>query len=154
MSDGAAPVTVVREAAAADAPAIARLLAELGYPWSPDIIGDRLHAVAAAGNCVLVAEQDGEVVGVLTTSAMLVLHRPAPVGRISAFVVTERCRGQGIGRAMVAAAERQLAARGCGLLEVTSNRRREDAHAFYEHLGYERTSYRFAKPLAPSAAIR
>jgi ribosomal protein S18 acetylase RimI-like enzyme len=79
---------------------------------------------------------------------MRVLHRPRPVGRISMFVVDERLRGRGIGAAMLAEAESRLAALGCGIVEVTSNMRRDRAHSFYERLGYERTSYRFAKTLA------
>jgi ribosomal protein S18 acetylase RimI-like enzyme len=49
---------------------------------------------------------------------------------------------------MLAEAESRLAALGCGLVEVTSNMKRGRAHSFYERLGYERTSYRFAKALA------
>ncbi|HEY9227767.1 MAG TPA: GNAT family N-acetyltransferase, partial [Gemmatimonadaceae bacterium] len=56
-------------------------------------------------------------------------------------------RGQGVGRALVAAAEQSLVSAGCGLIEITSNDRRVDAHAFYEHLGYARTSIRLAKSL-------
>ena len=63
------------------------------------------------------------------------------------LAVAEALRGQGIGAALVAEAEKRLAAKGCGLVEVTSNRKRLRAHAFYERLGYERTSYRFAKLL-------
>ena len=78
---------------------------------------------------------------------MVVLHRPMPVGRITALVVDDSARGQGLGRALVAAAEAALAGSGCGILEITSNMRFAEAHAFYEHLGYERTSVRFAKVL-------
>ena len=40
-----------------------------------------------------------------------------------------------------------LRARGCAFLEVTSNRKLEKAHLFYEAIGYDRTSFRFAKAL-------
>jgi len=63
------------------------------------------------------------------------------------MVVAERLRGQGIGGALVAEAEARLKAKSCGMVEVTSNRKRLRAHAFYERLGYERTSHRFAKTL-------
>ena len=67
---------------------------------------------------------------------------------MTALVVDERARGRGVGRALVDASVGWARSRGCVLLEVTSNRRRSDAHAFYEHLGFERSSYRFAKPLS------
>lgn len=140
------PKLVLRDARPRDAEAIAALIAALGYEVVAADVRRRLAALAKAGQEVVVAEKDG-VVGVLTTSMMIVLHRPKPVGRISMLVVAEAVRGGGIGGALVAEAERRLAARGCGLVEVTSNRKRLRAHAFYEKLGYERTSFRFAKGL-------
>ena len=101
----------------------------------------------AEDRVVLVAELDGEVVGCLSTSVMRVLHRPAPVGRISMMVVDEALRGRGIGAALVRAAEEALAAQGCHMVEVTSHARRTEAHRFYERLGYETTSVRLAKTL-------
>jgi ribosomal protein S18 acetylase RimI-like enzyme len=138
------PKLVLRDARPKDAEAIAVLIAALGYEASTADIRRRLAALGKAGQQIVVAEK-GRVVGVLTTSMMIVLHRPKPVGRISMLVVAEDARGAGIGAALVAEAEKRLAAKGCGLVEVTSNRKRLRAHAFYEKLGYERTSYRFAK---------
>ena len=135
------PKLVLRDARPRDAEAIAALIVALGYDVGAADVRRRLKDVRA-----LVAEK-GEVVGVLTTSTTAVLHRPRPVGRISMMVVAEEARGAGIGAALVAEAEQRLKAAGCGLVEVTSNRKRLRAHAFYERLGYERTSYRFAKPL-------
>jgi GNAT superfamily N-acetyltransferase len=94
---------------------------------------------------VLVADSESQVIGCLSTSVTHVLHRPAPVGRISMMVVDEAHRGRGIGGQMVRAAERLLATKGCQLVEVTSNNRRTDAHRFWESNGYEKTSSRFAK---------
>jgi predicted N-acetyltransferase YhbS len=137
----------VREATPSDAPALERLIGQLGYGAASDDIVARIAAVATSGNHTLVAELDGQVVGCLTTSMMHVLHRPAPVGRISMMVVDEGLRGRGIGAELVRAAEQGLAAQGCYMIEVTSNVKRAEAHRFYEKLGYERTSVRLAKEL-------
>lgn len=136
----------IREARPGDSEAIAALIATLGYEVSAAEVRKRLAALRKGGQETLVIEHP-HVLGVLTTSMMSVLHRPLPVGRISMLVVAEAARGDGLGTALVAAAEARLKARGCGLVEVTSNRKRLRAHNFYERLGYERTSYRFAKPL-------
>jgi len=135
----------IREATAADAAALGGLIAELGYEAAPEAIMDRLEAQADMGVGTLVAEVEGAVVGCASWSLTRVLHRTGPVGRVSMMVVTEALRGRGIGKALVRAVEARCAALGCVLVEVTSNMRREDAHAFYEGLGYERTSFRFAK---------
>lgn len=148
MNDSATTIPAIRRATAADAPELARLLTSLGHPTAAVTIEAHWDEWEAAGNTALVAERpDGTLSGVATLHHMLVLHRPRPVGRITALVVDAPVRGQGIGRALVAAAEEVLTSVGCGLLEITSNLRRADAHAFYEHLGYERTSFRFARVL-------
>ena len=126
---------------------LARLIGELGYAIEAAEAVERLAAMAAEGRAVLVAELDGAVVGCLSTSVMRVLHRPAPVGRISMMVVDETWRSRGIGAALVRAAERALAAQGCYMVEVTSHVRRTEAHRFYERLGYEKTSVRLAREL-------
>ena len=136
---------LVRSAAPADAEAIAAMIAELGYAVTAEQVAARLGTIEEAGQEVLVAEIDGRVVGCLSTSTMIVLHRPAPVGRISMMVVDERYRSRGIGAQMVSAAEELLGRKGGQLGEVTSNLRRVDAHRFWERIGYERTSARFAK---------
>jgi GNAT superfamily N-acetyltransferase len=62
-------------------------------------------------------------------------------------VVAKKAQGQGIGRMLVEAAEKWMREAGCKLVEVTSNDRKTAAHAFYRHMGYERTSTRFARKL-------
>jgi GNAT superfamily N-acetyltransferase len=149
--DSAIPVLAIRPATEHDVPELARLFTALGHPATAEAIAERWREWAAAGNTALVAPRcDGALAGAATLHRMVVLHRPRPVGRITALVVDTPLRGQGVGRALVAAAEETLARAGCGLLEITSHARLGDAHAFYERLGYKQTSMRFAKVLAPA----
>jgi GNAT superfamily N-acetyltransferase len=142
----AEPKLVIRDARPKDVETLAALMVALGYEVTAAEVRKRFAAFRKPGYDILVADRDG-VIGVLTTSVTLVLHRPRPVGRISMMVVAEQARGHGVGTALVGEAEKRLRAAGCGLIEVTSNARRLRAHAFYEWLGYERTSHRFAKQL-------
>jgi GNAT superfamily N-acetyltransferase len=133
-----------------DAPELARLLTALGHPTDAAGVAARWEEWAAEGNAALVAaREDDTLIGVATLHRTRVLHRPRPVGRITALVVDAAVRGQGIGRALMAAAEEALVQAGCGLVEITSNVRRVDAHAFYARLGYEQTSVRLVKDCTP-----
>jgi GNAT superfamily N-acetyltransferase len=136
----------VRDARPADAEAVAALVRSLGYELTAAEAKKRLTALRRAGDALIVADDD-RLLAAATLHVTPVLHRPKPVGRITMMVVDEKSRGQGIGSLLVAEAETRLKARGCGLVEVTSNRKRLRAHHFYEGLGFERTSYRFAKDL-------
>jgi ribosomal protein S18 acetylase RimI-like enzyme len=144
----APPPLRVREADGVDAEAIAALVAALGFEAAPDAVAERLTRLARAGEPPLVARRGDAILGCLTWHVTPVLHRPHPVGRITMLVVAASARREGVGRALVEAAEARLRARGCGLVEVTSNDKLAAAHKFYARLGYERTSRRFAKKLA------
>jgi GNAT superfamily N-acetyltransferase len=137
----------IRQADTGDCNALERLIGQLGYCVTASEVAGRLEAMQAEGRIVLVAELDGAVVGCLSTAVTRVLHRPAPVGRISMMVVDKARRSRGIGAMLVHAAEQALAAQGCYMVEVTSHVRRTEAHRFYERLGYEKTSVRLAKEL-------
>jgi GNAT superfamily N-acetyltransferase len=140
------PKLVIRDARPKDTESLAALIVALGYAGGAADIRRRLTLLRKAGGDAIVADRGGAI-GLLTTATTRTLHRPRPVGRISLMVVAENARGQGVGSALVAEAEKRLRAAGCGLIEVTSNAKRLRAHAFYERLGYEKTSHRFGKLL-------
>jgi GNAT superfamily N-acetyltransferase len=141
------PKPQVRDAKASDAPRLVELIRELGPEIDEKQVRKNLGALKKSGDTPLVATLGKEVVGMCGVGHRVAVHRPAPLGRITALVVSETARGHGIGRLLVEAAEEWMRKRGCYIVEVTSNDRRADAHAFYRHLGYERTSIRFAKDL-------
>ena len=91
-----------------------------------------------------VAERGGDIVG---TFALLVMHNLGHLGAPSAIVedvaVTPSCHGQGIGKAMMQFALDLCREKGCYKLMLSSNAKREHAHAFYESLGFERHGFSF-----------
>ncbi|HUG83206.1 MAG TPA: GNAT family N-acetyltransferase, partial [Euzebya sp.] len=61
--------------------------------------------------------------------------------------VAEDLQGQGIGEAMMRWAADRATARGCGLLQLTSDRQRERAHAFYDRMGFAASHVGYKLPL-------
>ena len=138
----------VRPAADADSVPIAELLAQLGYPARPSQVAGRLaRMLVEPGQSVLVATDEGRVVGLATVIVRHVVVDDAPVARLAALVVAEGHRGRGVGRALDAAAEQLARADGCSAIEVTSGDHRPAAHSFYRALGFEERPRRFLKRL-------
>lgn len=136
----------MRPARPDDAPAVSRLLGELGHAAPEPEVRARLEALARLEqHVVLVAENASGVVGVASAFVTPVLHRPGVTGRISVMVVAETARGNGVGTRLLDAMEESLAAHGATRLELTSNVRRADAHVFYEKRGWEKQGFRFEK---------
>jgi GNAT superfamily N-acetyltransferase len=87
-----------------------------------------------------VAERGGRVVGVLQVSFIPGLTRRGICrGQIEGVRVAESERGGGVGRAMPEWAVGECRKRGCGLVQLTSDERRPNAHRFYEALGFRAT---------------
>lgn len=127
----------IRPARASDAERIAGLSGELGYAVSAADVPTRLALLSRAAHVVLVAELGREIVGWIEVGATPALVE-APMARILGLVVTLEHRGRGVGRALVAAAEAWAASKGYSKLGVTSNVVRDEAHRFYENLGFVR----------------
>jgi GNAT superfamily N-acetyltransferase len=146
MAEPPAPAAVeIRAATDADAPAMASLLAHLGYPADPAELPERLRRLRAAGDDAFVAVVNREPVGLATVHTRAVLHVGRPVAQLTALVVPPEMRGRGVGRALVAEAERWAKARGADRLVVTTALHRADAPLFYERIGFEHTGRRYVR---------
>jgi GNAT superfamily N-acetyltransferase len=96
---------------------------------------------------MLVAEVAGEVAGLIATHVVPRIEDDAPSCRVIAIVVAHRHRRAGVASALIGAAEAEARAHGARRLDLSSGDWRADAHAFYEHAGFERRALAFIKRL-------
>ena len=126
---------------------------ELGYETTTAEIRQRLKPIVRdVRYCTFVAEIDGIVCGMIGTLTHASHEHNDCSGKIIALVVSKKQRRNGIGRALIAAAEKNFAKRNVTRVSLTTRFTREDAHQFYEALGYFKTGFRFAKNLASDCA--
>ena len=85
-----------------------------------------------------VAEADGRIVGTLQLSFIAGLSRSGMRrGLIEAVRVAGDRRGEKIGEALIDWAVSTCREAGCGLVQLTTDKSRVDAHRFYDRLGFE-----------------
>jgi GNAT superfamily N-acetyltransferase len=134
-----------------DTEAIAQLSGQYGYAANIDQMARRLQAVATDPlHAVFVAQApDGSVVGWVHISARKTLIAGLQA-EIDGLVVAEPCRYQGIGKALLARAERWAQENGCPMVTIRSGEARAGAHAFCNQMGYDqlRTQRVFRKFVA------
>ena len=127
-----------------DADAISKLLPELGYAASAEQVVRRLAALREwPDQEAFVAEIDGHVVGLCHVQGVRMLNSEG-YAEIQALVVSTSLQGQGLGKKLVAHACEWAFARGYERVRLRSNVVREAAHAFYEHLGFEKAKASYA----------
>ena len=137
MSNPAARVRVMESD---DLAAVRGLLDQLGYDVEADEVSRRFTAVDESGSQALaVAESGGDVVGFLHVFGRPALEKP-PEAVVQAMAVDRATRRHGIGRALLAFAERWARERGFRSVTLGSEVGRADAHAFYTRLGYAPTA--------------
>jgi GNAT superfamily N-acetyltransferase len=132
-----------RIARAEDVPLIVAMLADDVVAASRQgTFGDEHRAAfevidADPGNELIVAELDGEVVGTMQLTYIPGISRRGALRmQIEAVRVASGLRGQGLGRKMMAWALDRGRARGCALVQLTTDKSRKDAHRFYDSLGF------------------
>ena len=162
MTTGAGVSNAVhlREATAADVPRIAALIA-MGDAKKPKdaataeaevhhpAYADAFRRVSASeANHLFVAEQGGRIVGTYQLTVLPgIAERGRTRGKIESVHVDPTLRRSGIGAAMMRHAIATAREKGIGLVELSSNKSRTDAHRFYERLGFAKSHEGFKMAL-------
>jgi PhnO protein len=136
----------IRAADASDSSGVKLLLEELeGRAFYQDIFS-RIYTeyLEAPLTLLYVAVQsETEMVGFISCKGQSLLHHEGLVFEIQELVVTAAHQGKGLGRKLIAALKPDLEKLGAISLEVTSNKRRKEAHAFYQSVGFLNSHEKF-----------
>ncbi|GAB3533645.1 GNAT family N-acetyltransferase [Arthrobacter tecti] len=138
---------VLRRAMREDVPAIVALLADDQLGWERDSIanpGDAepyLEAFDAIdddpAHLLVVVVLGSSVVGTLQLSFLPGLARRGALrAQIEAVRVASSARNSGLGNQMITWAIGAARRRNCALVQLTTDKRRTDAHRFYSRLGF------------------
>lgn len=142
------PAMILRPATRAELPAVLALLADeekVVDPASVTVTEAYERAFAdierdARNEVLVLAEEDGTVVGCLQATYIPGLGKGgAERALIEAVRIRADRRGDGLGRELMNRAVERARERGCGLVQLTSDKRRADAHRFYASLGFARS---------------
>jgi GNAT superfamily N-acetyltransferase len=140
----------IRRARSSDAPRLAELSGQLGYPTTAAEITKRFRKLKAASqNALFVAESpDAGVVGWAHVSVTHLVE-VGTRAELNGLIVAEGQRSLGAGAHLLQAVEGWARKQGCPCMSVRSNVIRDRAHKFYERQGYEhyKTQKAFRKTL-------
>lgn len=127
----------LRNATADDAERLAVMLTEEGYPAGASDLAARIARFSAPGSRVVAAEAGGEVIGFVAFHIVPRFETDDRFVRIVTLVVDPGVRERGIGRLLMAEAERVAREEGAASLEITAGHHRPEARQLYESLGYD-----------------
>ncbi|MFF3056240.1 GNAT family N-acetyltransferase [Streptomyces sp. NPDC057909] len=138
---------ILRTATRADLPAVLALLADENRVVDPaSVVVDEAYEKAFADiesdprNEMLVLVDGDTVLGCLQATYIPGLgKRGEERALIEAVRIRTDRRGDGLGRELMKQAVDRARLRGCALVQLTSNKRRADAHRFYQSLGFDRS---------------
>ena len=140
-------ILAIRKATEGDVDTIVRLVNAGGPEGKPrtvlpkDLPTEYLEAfrrIASDENeWLMVAEVDREIVGTFHMTFITYLHAAGrPDCQVEAIHVAEKHRGKGFGSQMLKWAIRCAREKRCRRLQLTTDKRRVEAHPFYEKLGF------------------
>jgi GNAT superfamily N-acetyltransferase len=117
---------------------VARARGDYALAPTPETLAAFEEIAASADHELWVGEVDGRVAATAQLTVMPGLSRGGMKRAIVESVhVRADLRGRGYGRQLMQAMIERARERGARMLQLTSDRRRTEAHRFYESLGFE-----------------
>jgi PhnO protein len=136
----------IRPANLQDAPRVLSLLDELENTVSDPLIFDAIFKEYLADPDTFLYVAEDASVGIsafISCKGQNLLHHQGKVFEIQELIVTSTEKGKGIGRSLINQVREEVQRKGAKSLEVTSNKLRKEAHAFYQSVGFKNSHEKF-----------
>lgn len=136
---------MIRPATIDDLPFVYASLCDLEETALPYAVFERIYRTNLSNPTIryVIAELGNVPVGFASCHVQQLLHHAGPVAEIQELYVQTDSRSRGVGQQLMTHFTELAQQEGWINLEVTSNRRRQRTHAFYEGLGLIWTSQKF-----------
>lgn len=135
---------IIRKAVITDNQGIAKTIAVMGYDADAVDVRRRLEKITAKDDhLLLVAVEGDEVIGFCHAYLRILVEVDDAV-EIGGLAVLQEWQGKGVARQLIEGIEAWALSLGQKRIVLSSNITREQAHGFYEHLGYKKTKQQFA----------
>lgn len=143
---------MIRKAVPEDVSAVYQLISDLEECEFPESEFKQIfdEILNSSHHCILLYENNSEVLGLLHLRLENQLHHCGKTAEIIELIIQYDHRSEGIGGLLFNAALEFAAKQNCVVFEVTSNRKRADAHRFYQKNGMDLTHFKFTMDIAGS----
>ncbi|ODS82385.1 MAG: hypothetical protein ABS46_09115 [Cytophagaceae bacterium SCN 52-12] len=106
--------------------------------------------IALPNACYLAADKNGEIIGMGSCHVQRHLHHAAPVAEILELYVVPGHRSTGAGAVLLESLTEFAKSKNAVQLELSTHKRRVDAHRFYAREGFEYSHFKWVKVLDTS----
>lgn len=140
---------MIRPAAKNDVKEMTEIIStSLGYPCSEELVEEKLNGVDRDREEVFVSVVDEKVNGFIHVEKYDTLYFET-LCNVLGLAVANSAKRQGIGSALIQAAEDWARSKGISAMRLNSGGKRSEAHTFYKNLGYDdvKEQLRFMKKL-------
>ena len=137
----------IRKAQKNDAYSVSSLLVQLGYDTPISKIEALVSMPSSGHDNVYVGVLDERVIAVMSVIYFNYFPSGEKFCRITSIIVDGKNRGSGLGSKLINYAKLMALAEKCNVLEVTTSLQREQTQAYYEYIGFQKTSYKYVQKL-------
>ncbi|MGM9940462.1 MAG: GNAT family N-acetyltransferase [Bulleidia sp.] len=138
----------IRTAETSDLQGIYSLVCQLEETESDFDVFTKVFFHVMQENIILVCTQNDVIAGYLVLALTWQMHHNGKTAEIVELCIHEDYRNQALGSALLQYAQQIAEKEHCVNIDIRTNRKRKDAHRFYERHGFSKTHYNYTKALS------